>query len=114
MNMIEFDPDLPPRAQLDLLASGPIKVRSVSDLSKLADLLEGSGNWVHTMEVFEKKEDRAPLRVDLSLLGLDGEDAVALTEKPAFMQRLLRRQIAVMQALTSNFEMEVWLGEKLE
>ena len=109
--MPEFQPSHPPQDQHDVLDCGQITVVSVSDLSKLADLLEASGRWVHTMEVFEKRGDRAPLRVDLSLLGLDGEDSVAFAERPAFMQKLLRRHIALMLASNSEFEMEVWLGE---
>lgn len=109
--MAEFQPRLSPKDQHAMLDNGPITVVSVSDLSKLADLLEASGRWVHTMEVFERKGDRNPLRVDLSLLGLDGEDSVAFTERPALMQKLLRRHIALMLASKSEFEMEVWLGD---
>jgi len=94
-----------------MLDSGTIRVLCVSDLAQLSALLESNGNWIHSMEVFEQKGETAPLRVDLSLLGLNGEDEIGPDDKPAFMRDLLRHKIQLMRASGCAFKMEVWLGE---
>jgi hypothetical protein len=94
-----------------LLEDGPIRVASLDDLAHLAGRLEALDEWVHTMEVNEIRGAKSVGRLDLSIMGLDGEDDWEIPLEPARMRALLAEKIAAMRATGANFSVELWMGE---
>jgi len=109
--MQTYIPRLTDAALKDLLDDGPIKVGSLADLADLAARLEGLDEWVHSMEVIQRDGRKGIGRLDLSMLGLDGEDDWDIPLEPGRMRALLAHKIAAMQANGAEFTMDLWMGE---
>ena len=94
-----------------LLEDGPVKVASLDDLEHLAPRLEKLDEWVHTMEVWELRDDREIGQIDVAIMGLDGEDDWDIPLEPKRMRLILLDKIAKMRASGKSYRMELWMGE---
>lgn len=106
-----YDPALDDAALKELLEDGALTVASLDDLGHLAARLEGLDEWVHTLEVTECRGEREIGRIDLSIMGLDGEDEWEIPLEPARMRALLDEKLARMRETGGAFRFELWLGE---
>jgi len=109
--MPDYTPAMPDDALETLLEDGPVHVASLDDLAHLAARLPGLEEWVHTMEVNERRAEREVGRLDLAMMGLDGEDEWDIPLEPARMRALLDEKITAMRETGASFRMELWMGE---
>jgi hypothetical protein len=93
-----------------LLDEGPISLGSIADLAHFAARLVPINAWVHSMEVFELLDGGDPLRLEFSMLGLDGEDDWPVPHEPTQMRALLGQKIDMMLDMKTDFYMQVWMG----
>lgn len=109
--MPRYRPDMTDTALRDLLDDAPVTVVTLDDLSHLAARLPALDEWVHTMEVSELRDDRLIGRIDLAMMGLDGEDDWEVPLEPGRMRALLDTKIAAMRATGLRFSFEIYMGE---
>ncbi len=101
-----------PEAFGDLITyAAPIHVPSLQDLGHFFKRLEGLGEWVHTMEVDEIVDGKPKGRLDVAMLGLDGEDDWDVPLEPKRMRELLKSKIKMMREEGKVFQMRLWMGE---
>ncbi|TKA98067.1 hypothetical protein FAZ78_02835 [Cereibacter changlensis] len=110
----QYDPALDDEALKQLLEDGALSVGSLDDLAHLAGRLEALDEWVHTLEVTECRGGRELGRIDLSIMGLDGEDEWEVPLEPARMRALLQDKLARMRETGAAFRFDLWLGETAE
>ncbi len=109
--MAQYRQDLSDSALSALLNDAPVAVASLDDLAHLAARLPALGEWVHSMEVNEHRGDKIVGRIDLAIMGLDGEDDWETPLEPARMRALLNDKIARIRATGQGFSFELWMGE---
>ncbi|WP_376873219.1 hypothetical protein [Albirhodobacter sp. R86504] len=103
---------LDPEAFKELLEhAAPIYISSLQDLGHFFKRLEGLGEWVHTMEVDEIVDGKPKGRLDVAMLGLDGEDDWDVPLEPKRMREVLKSKIKMMREESKLFQMRVWMGE---
>jgi len=103
--------NLADEALTSLLSVSPIHVGGLADLTDLAARLEGLDERVHSMEVVERDGKNDVLRIDFSMLGLDGEDDWDIPNDPQRMRALLADKLAAMRDSGVEFRIELWMGE---
>jgi hypothetical protein len=91
--------------------AAPIYVQSLQDLGHFFKRLEGLGEWVHTMEVDVIVDGKPKGRLDVAMLGLDGEDDWDVPLEPKRMRELLKSKIKMMREQGGDFQMRIWMGE---
>ena len=112
MSNSTYRQDLGAEGFADLIAyAAPIYVTSVTDLAHFFKRLEGLGEWVHTMEVDGIVDGKPKGRLDVAMLGLDGEDEWDVPLEPKRMRELLKSKIKAMRELGGEFQMRLWMGE---
>ena len=108
---MNYLPQMDDQALTALLDSGPVRVCSLDDLAHLAARLEALDEWVHSMEVVEIDGKNGIGRIDLSMMGLDGEDDWDIPLEPVRMRALLANKIDRMRATGADFRIDLWMGE---
>lgn len=109
--MAQYRQDLSDSALSALLSDAPVAVASLDDLVHLAARLPALGEWVHSMEVNEHRGDKLVGRIDLAIMGLDGEDDWETPREPERMRALLDDKIARIRATGQGFSFDLWMGE---
>lgn len=87
----------------------PQQVRAV------ADRAFERGLFIRSMEVFEiLSPTRQPLRVDLSILGLDQDWEARASCDEAYAREIVADKLALAAACTNPTLFEVWLDEQVQ
>lgn len=85
-------------------------VLSLSDLEHLHQRLQSTEDYLTNIEAFEVLDnDNSRLNLAFSIIGLDGEDGWAASERPAKFRALTGRLINDMKSTGTQFYFYVWI-----